>query len=180
MTTVPQPYTYPIANIPGGHFTGAASDHLLALIASQLPSGVNPGISSDSINIVVSFSQDLTTADKATLDSLVPHCADFFIVTSDGGVTDLGDPSNVTATAGLQSATTITLQYKMGDGSNFAGFGETITLHAPIMTIDKVTGNFDGNGRFQFIIGAELNRGEADIIIDADSLPERTLNAIWQ
>lgn len=179
MPTIPQPYVYPIANIPGGQFNGDASSHLLALIVSQIPSGVNPVIGSDSINVTVSFNSDLSTTDKATLDSLVPHCADFFIITEDGGVTDLGNPANIMTAAGQNSATTITLQYKMGDGTNFNGFGEAIQLHSPIMTIDKIIGNFDGTGKFQFIIGSELNRGEVDIVIDSGSLPEKVLVAIW-
>jgi len=178
-TTVPQPYDYLIASIPGGQFTGTASDHLLELIRTQLPNGINPVINSDGINIIITFDQDLSTADKATLDTLVPHCADYFIITKDGGRTDLGDPAVVTTAAGQQSATTITLQYKMGDGTNFASFGEAIVVHAPIMTIDKIAGNFDGNGQLQFIIGSELKRGEVNIAIDADALPEKILTASW-
>lgn len=179
MTTVPQPYDYLIADLPGAQFTGEASDHLLYLIQSQLPTGQNPVVSSDAINVTVSFDVDLTTEEKATLDALVPRCNDFYIITSDGGVTDLGNPALVEKTAGQLSSTTITLQYKDGDGNDFGGFGEEILLRAPLMTINKLEGNFDGNGRFQFIIGAELSRGEAQITIESDALPERVLIARW-
>jgi hypothetical protein len=146
MTTVPQPYTYLISSIPGGKFDGGSSSHLLYLIETQLPTGVNPVINSDGLNVIITFDADLTTQDKATLDTLVPHASDFFIITKDNGVTDLGDPASISTTAGLNSSTTITLRYKNGDGTNFNGFGEIVTIHAPIMTIDKLGGNFDANG----------------------------------
>jgi len=179
MVTVPQPYNYLIADLPGGFFTGESSDHLIYLIQAQLPSGVNPVVSSDSVNVTVSFDEDLTTEDKAVLDALVERCNDFYIITSDGGETDLGNPAEITKTAGLSSSTTITLQYKDGDGNNFAGFGEDIVLWAPLMTINKLEGNFDENGQFEFIIGAELSRGQAEITIESDALPQRVLIARW-
>lgn len=179
MTTVPQPYIYTINNLPGAYFDGSSSDRLLSLIASQLPTGQNPVISSDSINITVAFDVDLQTSEKTTLDNLVPRCNDYFIITNDGGLTDLGLPAIVEKVAGLVSSTTITLQYKDGAGANFNGFGEQIKLRAPIMTINKLSGNFDGSGKFQFVIGAILDRGEASIDIEIPALTTRTLIGRW-
>lgn len=181
MPTVPQPYVYPISNIIGGYFTGESSDHLTGLILTQLALVGNPTISSDGIDVVITFDADLSTEDKATLDSLVDHANDLFIITKDGGVTDLGNPATVSVNAGLSSATTITLQYKTGTGANFNGFGDTVTLSAPIMTIDKVSGTFNGTGKFQFVIGAELNRGTVQIEISTDtSMPKKSLIAEWK
>jgi hypothetical protein len=179
MPTVPQPYVYPISGIPGGQFGGQQSDRLIHLITSQLPTGLNPVVNSDSIDIIVSFDADLTTEEKTTLDGLVPHCADLYIITIDGGITDLGDPAEITKNAGQQSSSTITLQMKMGDGTNFNSFGEPVVLRAPLMVIDTLGGNFNGSGQFVFTIGAELSRGQADIQIESDSLAVKTVSARW-
>jgi len=179
MTTVPQPYVYPVAGIPGGQFGGQQSDRLVHLIISQIPAGQNPTINSDGLDVVITFDADLTTAEKTTLDDIVPHCADFYIITTDGGVTDLGDPAVVTKNAGQQSSALITLQFKLGDGTDFVSFGEAVTLAAPLMAIDKLEGNFDGSGKFAFTIGAELSRGQANIEITSDSLAVKTLIARW-
>lgn len=178
MTTVPQPYDYLIADIPGGVFGGTQSDRLMHLIQTQIPSGQNPVIGSDELNVTVSFDEDLEEAAKAVLDNCVEHCADFFIITSDGGTTDLGDPATVSKAAGLLSSTTLTLRLKLGDGTNTPGFNETVELIAPIMTIDKLSGNFS-EGLFAFTIGALLDRGQATIEVTADSMPVKTLIARW-
>jgi len=179
MPTVPQPYEYLIANIPGGIFEGSHSDRLLHLIQTQIPAGVNPVISSDSTNITVSFDFDLEDTDKAILDDLVERSADYFIVSTDGGSNDLGDPALIEEESGLESASTITLQIKDGDGINVNGFEELITIHAPLMTISTLSGQFDVTGEFEFTVGAELNRGEAEVIIEAAGLPSRTVIARW-
>lgn len=179
MPTVPQPYTYPIANIPGGFFDGQSSDHLIGIIAIDLPTGVNPVVESDGINVTVSFDVDLTTEEKAILDTLVARCNDFFIVTLDNGITDEGEPATIEKAAGLLSSSTITLKYKSGDGTDSNGFGETVVLRSPIMQIDRLGGDFDGTGKFQFVIGALLERGEATILIECDGLPSRTVIARW-
>lgn len=180
MPTVPQPYVYPISGIPGAAFDGQKSDRLIALIHANLPSATGLVVSSDSINVTITFDADLSTADKAELDILVPHCADYFIITSDGGVTDLGDPATVTKASGLLSSTVVTLQFKSGDGNNSVGLGESVLVIAPLMTIDKVSGNFDGAGKFQFTVGSVVSsRGTAQIEITSDALPVKTLNATW-
>lgn len=179
MTTVTQPYTYAISSIPGG-FNGNSSSHLFYLIETQIPTGVNPVINSDEFDVVITFDADLTTQEKSTLDNLVLHSSDFFIITKDNGVTDLGNPAPISADAGLNSSTVVTLRYKAGDGTNFNGFGETVILRAPIMTIDKLSGVFDTNGLFQFTIGSELNRGTVEIEVDCDSLPIKTIISSWR
>lgn len=180
MPTVPQPYVYPISGIPGGIFDGIKSDRLVALISETLPTATGLVVSSDSVNVTITFNNDLTTADKATLDVLVPRCSEYFIVTIDGGVTDLGEPSNVVKASGLLSSTLITLQFKSGDGTNSVGSAEAVALTAPLMTIDKVGGNFDGAGKFSFTIGSVVSsRGTAQIQISSDALPMRNLMATW-
>jgi len=180
MTTVPQPYVYPIANIPGGQFGGSQSSHLFQIIQQNLPNDTGLVISSDSVNVTITFNQDISTQDKTTLDALVARSADYFIVTSDGGITDLGQNAIISVLAGLNSSTTITLQYKKGDGTNSNGFSDNLIIHAPLMTIDTLDGSFNGSGKAQFVIGAELNRGEVNITIDTDSvLPERNITARW-
>lgn len=179
MPTVAQPYIYAIAALPGGHFDGQSSEHLESVIQTNLPAAGFATISSDSTNVEITFAAELTEEDKAILDTLVPRCNDYFIVTTDGGVTDLGVVASVMKPAGLLSSTTVTLKYKNGDGTDSNGYGDAVTLIAPIMTIDKVVGNFDAEGKFQFIVGAELNRGTAQITIQSDSLPVKTLMATW-
>jgi len=178
MATVPQPYVYPIANIPGGQFGGAQSDRLVFLIGTQLPTAQNPVVSSDGINVIITFAVDLTTEEKIILDNLVRHCADFFIITTDGS-TDLGDPATISQDAGLLSSTTLILRLKLGDGTNDPSFNESLSLSAPIMTIDKIEGSFS-NGTFSFTVGAVLDRGQAEITITADSMPTKTLIARWK
>lgn len=181
MTTVPvpQPYVYPISGIPGGQFTGQTSDHLLDLILTNLPGDTNPVITSDNVNVTITFDADISTNDKTTLDGLVQRSADYFIVTKDNGITDLGLPALVSVVAGLLSSTTVTIQYKNGDGTNSNGYGDSINITAPIMEIDKLSGIFNGSGKFQFIIGAELSRGTAMITIQSGSLPVRELHGTW-
>lgn len=180
MPTVPQPYVYPISGIPGGQFNGTMSDRLTALIGETLPADTGLAINSDGVNVTITFTADLSTADKATLDTLVPECSEYFIITTDGGVTDLGDPATVTKASGLLSSTLITLQFKHGDGTNSNGHGESISLDAPLMTIDKVLGVWSGSGQFQFTVGSvTTSRGTAPVVITSDSLPSKTLNATW-
>jgi hypothetical protein len=179
MTTVPQPYVYPVSGIPGGQFGGQQSSHLAFIISQNLPNDTNPTISCDGSSVTITFDQDISVADKAILDALVARSADYFIVTTDGGVTDLGNPATIAVPAGLNSSTTITLQFKKGDGTNSNGYGDSVVIHAPIMTIDSLGGVFGANGQFQFTIGSELNRGEVDITISSDTLPERDIVARW-
>ena len=176
MATVPQPYEYPIASIPGGEFD--SGDRLLALIQDQIPVGINPVINSDGINITVEFDEDLEDTDKATLDSLIPHAADYYIITIDGGNTDEGDPAEIVTESGLLSAVAVTLQMKAGDGSDIVGFGEGVTLGPPIMTISTLQGNFNGSGQFTFTVGAVLDRGRAEIEIQSD-FSDKELSITW-
>lgn len=181
MPTVPQPYVYPIANIPGGAggFTGQMSDHLYSLILSQLPGFTNPIVASDEVNVTITGDVDLEDAEKLVLDSLVDRAADYFVVTLDGS-TDLGEPAEVEQDAGLTSAVTFKLQYKDGLGNNSNGFSEEVRITAPRMPIDKVRGNFDGLGRFEFTVGASLDRGSVEISVVADGLPQRTILVTWK
>lgn len=178
MPTVPQPYVYAISSIPGGVFGGQQSDRLLWLIQNRLVEATNPVISSDSVNVIITFDTDLTVEQKTTLDELVPHSADYFIITLDGS-TDIGDPANIKKPAGQESSTRIILQIKSGDGSDFRGFGESVDLHAPLMTIDRLEGTFNESGQFSFTIGAELSRGQVEIYVEASGLPSKTIIARW-
>lgn len=179
MPTVPQPYVYLIADLPGGVFSGQSSDRLLWLFANLFPAGINPVINSDEVEVTITFDEDLEQADKDDLDDLVPHCTDYFIVSTDGGTTDLGEPATVSKAAGLLSSTNITLKLKNGDGADINGFAEPVLLRAPIMTISTIEGNLNASGSFTFTVGALLDRGEAQIAIEVDSLPQRTLIARW-
>lgn len=181
MPTVPQPYVYPVANITGAGdgFTGDMSNRLFALIVSQLPGFTNPVINSDETNVTITGDVDLTDVEKALLDGLVNHAADYFIVSLDGE-TDLGDPVAIEKDAGLMSAVTIYLQMKSGDGNDFAGFGEEIRLTAPLMPINKVRGNFDGAGEFDFTVGASLNLGTVELLVECDGMPARAITVTWK
>lgn len=172
-------YIYSISGIPGGVFGGQQSDHLLDMIQTILPSAPNPVISSDGTNVTVTFDTELSAGDITTLNGLVARCADYFIVTSDGGLTDLGLPALISVVAGLVSSTTVTLQYKSGDGSDSNGYGDAISISAPIMNITALGGAFNGSGKFQFTIGSHTQRGQADITLTSGSLPVRILNARW-
>ena len=176
MATVPQPYEYPISSIPGGEFD--SGDRLLGLIQTQLPTGINPVINRDGINITVEFDEDLEDTDKAILDSLIPHAADYYIITLDGGNTDEGDPAEVVIESGLLSAVTITLQMKAGDGTDIVGFGEEVTLGPPIMTISTLQGNFNDSGQFTFTAGAVLDKGKAEIEMHT-VFPDKELTITW-
>lgn len=180
MPTVPQPYVYPISGIPGGIFDGQKSDRLVDLIHTNLPSATGLAVSSDSVNVTITFDADLSDTDKTTLDGLVPRCSEYFIVTTDNGVTDLGDNALITKVAGVLSSVTVTLKYKNGDGTNSNGHGDTVNVVTPVVVIDKVTGTFDGNGKFQFVVGAIVSsRGTAVLNITSGSLPPRILNITW-
>lgn len=176
MATIPQPYEYLIASIPGGEFDNG--DRLLALMQDQIPAGINPTINSDGINITVEFDDDLEEADKNILDSLIPHAADYYIITLDGGETDEGDPAEITTNSGLISAVTVTLQLKAGDGTNIVGFGEEVNLNPPIMTISTLQGFFNDSGQFTFTVGAVMERGRADIEIDSP-FSDKELSITW-
>jgi len=164
------------------------SDHLQALILSEIAvaSGDDPDNplievgSPDSELVFVQFDHDLSAADEAILDGLVARSADYFIVTSDGGNTDLGNPSLVSKNAGLLSSTTITLQMKNGAGTSINGHAENVVLDITgLVPINKSGGVFDGNGKFAFTVGASLERGSVQVEITAESLPPRTFFAKW-
>lgn len=179
MATVPQPYLYPIAAIPGGEFGGDQSNRLFYLISTQLPAATGLVINSDGTNVEVIFDADLEQTDKDTLDALVERCADYFIVSTDGGATDIGNFAVIEKTAGLVSSTAITLSIKAGDGSDVNGFNEAVNLIAPVMNISILEGLFNGLGLFNFTIGAELNRGQVDVEVEVEGLPTRFFSARW-
>lgn len=182
--TIPQPYIYPYSAISGSPSVFDNSDHLFALIVANIPTwSTNPNIDTDDTakTVTISGDRDLTTDEKAVLDSLVDRANDNFIITSDGGRTDLGEPAAVSNPAGPQSAVTITLQYKKGDTTNRTGVSDGVAIKAPLMTLDATSGKFDPNtGQFSFTLGAQLvSRGTATVVISSDSLPAKTLNATW-
>lgn len=186
MTTVSQPYVYDYVNIlgvgSGGSFTGDMSSHLQDMILNGLPNFTNPVINSDDVSqqVTVTGDVDLTTDEKTTLDGFVNRAADYFIITTDGGTTDLGNPATVSKPAGPTSSVTVTLQYKKGDGTDRTGITDAVSLTSPVISLDKTSGNFDSNGKFQFVLGAQLAmRGTAQIDIVVDSLAQRTLLASW-
>jgi len=182
MTTVAQPYVYPVANIPGcgGGFTGQMSDHLSALVEAALPTFWDQsGFNSDETNVIVTGVRDLDTDEKAVLDGLVDRVAESFIVTIDGGTTDIGEPGTIDKNAGLDSATTITLKFKDGNGNDSDGHGEVVKIIAPRMPISKTGGAFDANGKLEFTVGSSLERGTCDLIITSDKLPQRHITANW-
>lgn len=182
MSTVPQPYNYPIANIPGaaGGFTGQMSEHLKSLIQSALPTFFDEeGVNSDGVNVIVTGTADLTTTDKAILDGLVARSGEYFIVTTDGGVTDLGEPAEVNVNAGLVSSKTVTLQLKDGNANNQTIAGGAVKLTAPVGPINKTGGTFDANGRFAFTLGSSLDKGAFPVLIESDSLPPRNITIRW-
>lgn len=182
MATVPQPYNYDVSVVSGGEFPGSASDHLKALILAGIPAGVNPIISESGPTITVSFDADLTTADKATLDSLVPRAADYYIITTDGGVTDLGDPATISQPVGILSSSNITLQYKSGNGVNSNGYGDSVVLTpSALMPISASTVVFNGSGKATFTVGASVTqRGAMSIALATNTvLPPTSLITVW-
>lgn len=189
-------YLYPVAStIPGGLWmppeNTAMSDHLTALIRANVPSLAADAPDNQLFTIgsqdfgsgeqvIVETVEELSTGEKTTLDGLVPRCADYFIVTTDGGTTDLGEPSEVTQVAGPSSSATVTLQWKTGAAVDSNGHGDTVLITpAALMPIDKTEAVFDGTGKVSFVLGASLSRGSVAIAITSDSLPVRNLTAKW-
>lgn len=187
-------YTFTVAtDVSGGQWdTPANSDmegHLQSIILSTFAyshsGGANPllnlGTNDGGVTIFVQFTADISSGDQTTLSALVRRAADYFIVTSDGGVTDLGEPSTISKANGVLSSTTITLQYKNGDGTNSNGYGETVNI-TPIglLPITSTTsGVINGSGQYAFTVGASLQRGTVPIAIVIDNLPARNLTAVW-
>jgi len=184
MATVPQPYSYPIVDILGGVFDAQKSDHLIALIRTFVPSGINPVVSSDDLNVVVGFDQDLTEGDKAVLDSLVSRSAEYLVVTlADGTPLPVGSngPSITLAADGIATQA-MRVQLKNGDGTDSSGNAEKIIL-APVSLIplDKLSGNLDANGQFAFTLQASNARGNIQVDVkDDNALPINTFFAVWQ
>jgi hypothetical protein len=190
-------YTYSIASVPGGAWNTqqnpGMSDHATDLIRANIPSmaGDNPPdnqlftISTDTVlgipSVIVETVTDLSDSEQVTLATIIQHGPDYFIVTVDNGATDLGEPSAIEQTAGLDSAKTVTLKWKDGAGNDSNGYGskEVDLTPAALMPIDKTDGSFDGTGKFSFVIGASLVRGAVAINIKCDKLPERNLTAKW-
>jgi len=189
-------YNYPIAStIPGGQWmppeNTSMSDHLASLIraniaslATDTPDNQLFTIGSQTLNdvetLIIETVTDLTTDEKTILDDLVPRCADYFIVTTDGGVTDLGEPSEISQTAGPTSSVTVTLKWKNGAGADSNGHGDTVLITpAALLPIDKTSAVIDANGKASFIVGASLSRGSVAIALTSDNLPVRNLVAKW-
>ena len=189
-------YNYPVAStIPGGAWmppeNTSMSDHLTALMRANIASlaadapdnqlfTIGSGPINGAENVIIETVTDLTTGEQTTLDGLVPRCADYFIVTTDGGTTDLGEPSEISQVAGPTSSVTVTVQWKTGSAANSNGHGDTILFTpAALMPIDKTEAVIDGNGKASFVVGASLSRGSVAIAISSDSLPIRNLTAKW-
>jgi hypothetical protein len=189
-------YTYPIATtIPGGQWMSPEnpfmSDHLTALCRANIPSlaadapdnqlfTIGSQVLNEVETLIIETVTDLTTEEQATLDGLVPRAADYFIVTQDGGVTDLGEPSEIDQTAGPESSVTITLKWKNGAGADSNGWGDTVSITpAALMPIDKTSAVFDENGKASFVAGASLTRGGVLIALAAGSVPPRNLLTKW-
>lgn len=186
-------YIFTVASeVSGGQWDTPAipnmEDHLQALIretfAFAAQNGSNPlqnlGTNDGGVTVFVQFNEDLSSADQTTLAGLVQRASEYFIVSTDGGSTDVGEGAAISNPAGPSSATTITLQCKNGDGSNSNGHGETVTLTPvglmPASTLGGVTG---GNGKFSFTIGSSLQKGTIPIAIAVGSMPVRNIVAIW-
>ena len=190
-------YAYPLTGIPGGVWNTAESpgmsdllsdlirDNIAALPgdtpANQLFVISGPTEEQGAISVIVDTLADLTNDEKAILDTLVPHGPDYFIVTEDGGATDLGEPSEINQDAGPSSSKTITLKWKDGAGQDSNGFGDKSVQLTPaaLLPIDKTGGTFDSNGKFAFVVGASLSRGAVNITCQSDKLPVRNLLARW-
>ena len=141
MATIPQPYVYPWSSIPGGVFTGQMSERLDGLIEVKLPDWGNPVIGSDeeAATVTITGDTDLTDADKAILDGLVARSADFFIITKDGGRTDMGEPALLALKANGIESQIITLQYKNGDNTDSNGYDDPVkATSVGLLPIDKL------------------------------------------
>lgn len=189
-------YNYPVAStIPGGAWmppeNTSMSDHLTALMRANIPSlaadapdnqlfTIGSGQVDETENVIIETVSDLSVEEKAILDTLVPRSADYFIVTTDGGATDLGEPCEVSQVAGPTSSVTVTIQWKTGAAVNSNGHGDTVLFTpAALMPIDKTEAVIDGTGKASFVVGASLSRGSVAIAITSDSLPVRNLTAKW-
>lgn len=190
----PGRYEYIVASaIPGGQWmpesNQSMSDHLADLIRTHIavasgPTPTNPltdlGTEDSGVTLFIQFEEDLSGSDETLLGTLVARAADYFIVTEDDGVTDLGNPATITKPAGLLSSTVVTLQMKRGDGVSINGYGDDVTLSpVGIMPISTTDGEFGGTGKHVFTIGASLDRGTCVVEITGGTLPPRTLIAKW-
>ena len=186
MATVPQPYVYAYGSIPGGVFTGQMSEHLEALIraestlAAWIESNLNIASDDEAATLTITGDFDLTDTLKATLDALVQRSADYFVVTFDGGTTPLSDPTELALTANGIASQVVTLKYKKGDNSDSNGYGDAVKI-TPVgfMPIDKLSGNFDGSGKFQFTVQPSDFRGTVTAVVTSDKLPPKTLVTTW-
>lgn len=170
--TVPQPYIYSIASIPGGQFTGEMSNHLVAMIQayidfSSLPAGQNPVVESDGSNITVLFTGDLTEAAKSVLDELVLRSSEYLFITYGDGaqltLTEQGPVAQLTAD-GIDTQS-MRVQLKNGDGSNSNGDAETVELlPASLMPVDTKSGTLNGGGQFTFTLQSSNMKG--DIVVN--------------
>jgi hypothetical protein len=164
---------------------GHLQDLIWKALPYSLPDGANPllnlGTNDGGVTIFVQFTQDIPEADQPVLSEQVLHASDYFIVTTDGGQTDKGNPAKISVPAGPGSSTTVTLKRKNGDGTDSDGDGEAVNINpaSTLLPISTLSGNFDENGEFEFVIGASQQRGAVAMEVQAGSLPSRTVEASW-
>ncbi len=172
------------SNLIGG-FVGTLQGLILDTFAYAAPNGANPLLnitSNDGFNTLdVIFQANISDPDVTTLTALVGRMADTFIITTDGGHTDLGDPAVITLTAGPASSATITLQVLAGDGTARTGVSDAVSLTpSALMPISTISGSTSSQtGRFAFTIGASLQKGAVSIQVQVDAMPIKTINASW-
>lgn len=186
MPTVPQPYSYAIASIPGtavSGFTGQMSDHLIGMIRGYIPAGTNPVVNSDGFNVIVGFDVDLSEDDKAVLDGLIPRASEYLVVTyGNGDALDI-DAEGPTASLLANGIDTkaLRVQLKNGDGSDSTGHGEVVRLSpASLIPIDTVEGTLNGSGQLSFNLQTSNFRGDVAVnVVGQYTMPVFTFFAEW-
>jgi hypothetical protein len=156
--------------------------HLLAnqFISTKL---VNTQILQDK-TLKVLFAGEISDEEKIILDNnqsnpaggIIADSADFIEMTVDGEVKS--DNSRITIPADGITFKEIGLQLKSGDGQSKNGHNEAIILEPDaIGAINKLDGELNDTGAFNFIVGPDVRRGNINIKIFATNFPSYKLLA---
>lgn len=175
-------FVYDIStDIPGGFFNSAASERLNALISASIATPIAE-ISTDSGDLTVRFTTDISGGEKTILDGdttgpaggLVGRSADYLQLEADSNLLDDYEVVAVDSD-GIQSVTIIG-QLKRGDGVSINGFGESFTIRSSgLAPFNKSGGNLDGSGAMDFIVGPSFERGNIIFDITSTNLPARQI-----
>lgn len=174
-----QDYVYPITtSFPGGVFTSAISDRLNALVAEGIPGNTLQNLSSDGVNVTLTFENPLTSPQQLILDGgttnpcggLIAKSTEYFS-TKIGAMTIVDGTVFQVVSDGIFSAQ-VDLQYRDGFGNAMNGQGDIDIDTGGIAPITAIGGSFNGSGQFSFTVGPTNMRGGVPITVKSGSLPQ--------